>query len=196
MMNTRKFLALFLAGAFFITSCSDDDDGNPDPVNEEEVITTMTVTLTDGSETVTLNFFDPDGDGPAMPQQSADGKLKTNRTYNGTILLLNATEDPAEVVNEEIEEEAEAHQFFYLTDDLGITTTYSDTEADYADDGGINPVGISFTLTTTDQTGDGELQVILLHELDKDAEGVAEGNTENAGGEPDIEVTFDIEVEE
>ncbi|UZO81774.1 type 1 periplasmic binding fold superfamily protein [Aquimarina sp. ERC-38] len=202
MTNTRKFLALFLAGTFFITSCSDDDEGdNPDPVNEEEVITTMTVTLTGGGDTVTLNFFDPDGEnGPIAPVKSVEGDLKVNTTYNGTIQLLNASEEEVEDVNDEIKAEADEHQFFYLTDDLGITITYDDKESDFENSQGMqfesdNPVGIDFTLTTTDQIGDAELEIILLHELDKNAEGVAGGNTDNAGGEPDIEVTFNITVE-
>ena len=37
-MRTLKYLALFAFSATLLWSCSDDDDANPDPVNEEEVI--------------------------------------------------------------------------------------------------------------------------------------------------------------
>lgn len=204
-MNLRKFLAMFFVGALVLTSCSDDDD-NPDPGTEEEVITTMTVTLTEtgGTDTVTLNFFDEDGeDGPTSPVVSVEGTLKASTTYNGTILLENETEDPAEVVNEEIEREADEHQFFYFVpeneDDLGITIAYTDKESDYENaEGNLfeseNPVGITFTVTTTDQTGDSKLRVVLIHEPVKDAQGVVEGDITNAGGSPDIDWTFDISV--
>ena len=198
-MNLRKFLAMFFTGALFLTSCSDDDDSMP--INEEEVITTMEVTLNDGTDTVTLRFFDEDGaDGPTAPTATVSGALKASTTYNGSISILNETESPAENVNEEIEEEADEHQFFYLTEDLGITTAYGDNESDYEDANGnpftsTNPVGITFTLTTTDAIGDGQLRVVLRHELNKDAAGVSDGDITNAGGEPDVDWTFDISVE-
>ena len=40
-----------LASTLIFASCSDDDDNTPDAVNEEEVITTLTVTLDSGSDT-------------------------------------------------------------------------------------------------------------------------------------------------
>ncbi len=207
MMNLRKFLAMFFVGALFLTSCSDDDD-NPDPGTEEELITTMKVTLTEtgGTDTVTLNFFDEDGEnGSIPPEDNVEGTLKTNTTYSGTIVLENESEDPVEVVNEEIEREADEHQFFYFVpeneDDLGITTAYTDKESDYRNsDGDLfpseNPVGITFTLTTTDQTGDTKLRVVLRHELIKDAAGVADGDITNAEGSPDVDWVFDITVED
>ncbi len=197
-MNLHKLLAMLLVGALFLTSCSDDDDSMP--VNDEELITTMLVTLVDGADTVTLRFYDEDGaDGPTEPVSEIVGTLKTSTTYNGSISILNESEDPAENVNEEIEGEADEHQFFYLTNDFGITIEYTDQECDYNEDPceGSNtlPVGITFTLTTTDATGKGELRVVLRHELDKDAQGVADGDITNAGGSPDIDWTFDIDVE-
>ncbi|GAA4273350.1 hypothetical protein GCM10022258_26440 [Aquimarina gracilis] len=199
-MNLRKFLAVFFLGALVLTSCSDDDD-NPDPGTEEEVITTMTVTLTDGTDPVVLNFFDADGEnGPIDPVPTVTGVFKANTTYEGTILLLNTTEDPTEIVNEEIEAEADEHQFFYLTEDLGITIAYDDMESDYVNSEGVaftseNPVGIDFTLTTSNDTGNGQLRIVLRHELSKDAAGVSDGDITNAGGSPDIDWTFNISVE-
>jgi len=200
MMNTRKFLTMFSVATLVFTSCSDDDD-SPVPVSEEEVITTMEVTLNDGTDTVTLRFYDEDGaDGPTAPTSTVSGPLKVNSTYTGTISLLNESESEPENVNEEIEEEAEEHQFFYVTEDLGITTSYTDRECDYdeetdCDTGGTNPVGITFSLTTTDATGDAKLRVVLRHEPNKEATGVSDGDITNAGGEPDIDWTFDISVE-
>ncbi|TPN87766.1 type 1 periplasmic binding fold superfamily protein [Aquimarina algicola] len=203
-MNTNKFLTMLaISGTLFISSCSDDDD-NPDPANEGELITTMTVTLTnstDTSDTVVMRFFDEDGEnGPTEPTPTVTGTLKASTTYNGSVAVLNESEDPVEIVTEEIQEEADEHQFFFITDDLGITTAYTDNESNYENAEGVaftstNPVGLTFTLTTTDTTGDVALRVVLRHELDKDASGVAEGNIANAGGSPDIDWTFNTSVE-
>ena len=42
-MKTLKNLSLLFISALVFTACSSDDD-NPEPVNEEEVITTLTAT--------------------------------------------------------------------------------------------------------------------------------------------------------
>ena len=201
-MKTRKFLALLGTVGILFASCSDDDDGdNPDPVSQEELITTMTVTLAGGGDPVVLNLFDEDGpDGPGAPVVEVDGNLKASTSYVGTISLLNESEEEPEFVNEEIEEEADEHQFFYLTEDLGIVTTYTDMESNYVDSENnrfesTNPVGIDFTLMTSEATGTGKLRVVLIHEPNKGAAGVASGDITNAAGTPDIDWTFDITVE-
>ena len=53
---------LFLFAILFLVSCEKDD---PEPVNEEELITTVTYTLnpSNGGSNVTLSFQDLDGDG-------------------------------------------------------------------------------------------------------------------------------------
>ena len=43
-MKNVKFLATAIFATVLFVSCSNDDD-TPEPVNEEEVITTLTVTL-------------------------------------------------------------------------------------------------------------------------------------------------------
>ncbi len=200
MMNSRKFLGMLTLGALLFASCSDDDD-NPVAENEEELITTMLVTLQNGNDTVTMRFFDADGeDGPIDPVGTTTGALKASTTYTGSISILNETENPAENVNEEIEDEANEHQFFFITDDLGITSAYSDNESDYENEDGVaftttNPVGIKFALTTTDATGAGKLRVVLRHKPTKDAAGVVGGDITNAGGATDIDWTFDLAVQ-
>ena len=62
-MKTVQFLSTAIFASALIFSCSSDD---PLPVNEEEVITTMTITLrpSDGGDDVVLQTRDLDGDGP------------------------------------------------------------------------------------------------------------------------------------
>nr|WP_299067822.1 type 1 periplasmic binding fold superfamily protein [uncultured Allomuricauda sp.] len=197
-MKTSKFLfSTIVAGALFM-SCSNDDEA-PDDVNEEEVITTMTITLVPegGGTTITLQTQDLDGDGPEEPDVTISGNLSENTTYNGSIVLLNETEDPAEEVNEEVEGEAAEHQFFFEVGiGLNMSTAYADDESDYvsAETGEnfttTNPVGLVFTATTTD-AGTGTFTVTLRHEPTKPND----GTTGDAGGETDITETFDLVVE-
>ncbi len=188
-MKTIKLMSLFLAAALFTVGCSDDD--SPDPVNEEEVITTMRITLSPqgGGTDIVLLTQDLDGDGPNPPVVSTSGDLETATTYTGSIEVLNETENPSEDITAEIQEEDDEHQFFFEASVVTSSVDIAYTDAD----GDGNPIGLSFTLTTNGATA-GTLTVTLRHELDKNAEGVSEGNIENAGGDTDITTTFDINV--
>jgi hypothetical protein len=186
-MTPTKLLAFCsLFFLFFATSCEDE---MPDVDGEEELITTLTYTLTseDGSDTAVLTFKDLDGDGGNDPEITGD-TLQSNTIYNGQITLLNESETPVESITEEIEEEDDEHQlFFSSTDDL-VSVSYED-----ADDAN-NPIGLSTKLTTT-VTGTTDLTITLRHLPMKDAENVAAGDITNAGGSTDIEVTFPVTVQ-
>jgi hypothetical protein len=181
-MKTIKLFGLFFIGSLMLTSCS-DDDGNPDPVNEEETITTMTVTLTPegGGDVITLQSQDLDGDGPNPPTVTVSGDLAGNTTYVGGIVLLNETESPAEDITEEVEEEADEHQFIFIISGSLASATATDT------DGNGNPVGIVFELATN-TAGAATLGITLRHEPTKPNDGTLNG----AGGETDITQTFDL----
>lgn len=181
----KNFLVLGLV-SLFLFSCSSDD---PDPVNEEEVITTMTVVLTASGQTdVTLESRDLDGDGPNPPVIEVTGSLVAGATYEGSITLLNETETPPENITEEVEEEDEEHQFFYQVSGSIASIAYDDQDSNG------NPVGLDFTLTTG-ATGPGTIQITLRHEPNKSATGVANGDITNAGGETDIAQTFSVSVQ-
>ncbi len=182
----KKQILLFplLLVALIFTGCSDDDP--PTPVNEEEVITTMTVTLTPsgGGTTVTLNFEDLDGDGPNAPVVSVSGNLTAGTTYSGVVKVENKTETPAENITEEVLEEADEHQFFFTpAGGLNVSTTYSDQDGDG------NPLGVEFALSAN-AASSGTLTVTLRHEPTKPNTGISD-----AGGETDIEATFNVTVE-
>ena len=193
-MKNLKISSLLLLGLISFSSCS-DDEGTPELINEEEVITTVTVNMVSGANTVTLTSRDLDGDGPDAPVISVSGSLQANTTYTGSVTLQNETETPAELINEEIEEEADEHQFFYqVGSGLNATVSYADTESDYPPNMGTNPVGLEFTLVTG-AASTGQFTVTLRHEPNKDAEGVSEGNLTNAGGETDVAQTFNLTIE-
>lgn len=175
-----------------MVSCDDDDDDNvltPPTENEEEVITQLIMTFvpTTGGNPVIFNFLDADGDGPIDPVIT-NGTLDSNTNYTASIQLFNTLENPADTITFEILEEDDEHQFFFTTTVNGMTINYADMDDD------MNPVGL-FTTVNTTNAGTGNLNVILVHEPNKDAPGVSGGDITNAGGEIDIEVDFTVTVQ-
>lgn len=192
-MKTCTYSILVLL-TITLLGCSKVND--PEPVNQEEVITTMLVTLKpiSGKE-ITLTSRDLDGDGPEPPFIKVSGPLIANTVYDGTIVLLNETQNPAENVTEEVKEEAGEHQFFYTLNGLDtVRTAYADQESDYPPNDGDKPVGIVFNLFTSAAT-EGNIIFTLRHEPDKKAEGVSQGDIHNAGGETDFTATFPIKIQ-
>lgn len=190
-MKTIKLLPLALIALLSFNSCSSDDN-NSQPVNEEEVITTVTVTLTPegGGTPVVLTSRDLDGDGPNPPIVTSTGSITALTTYNGTISLLNELSSPADNISLEVEEEGADHQFFFsATGGLSGTFSYSDE-----DENG-DPIGLKFKFTVSANPQSGNLTVILRHLPNKSGAGVATGDITNAGGETDVQVTFPVTVE-
>tara|TARA_B100000965_G_C19562772_1_gene745326 strand:- start:909 stop:1469 length:561 start_codon:yes stop_codon:yes gene_type:complete len=185
----KKYIIYTLLILPLITiSCSKDEDDTPEPVNEEEVITTMTVTLTpkEGSGTITLQTKDLDGDGPNAPEVSVSGSLQNGVFYSGSVVFLNETETPAENITEEVEEEADEHQFFVtpgggIADIIGIEYLNNDSSG--------YPLGTQFELNTLG-SGNGTLTFTLRHEPKKPNTGPSD-----AGGETDIEASFNVTIE-
>lgn len=169
----------------------DDDDDHHGP-GEEELITTLSITLTPsgGGSPITVRFRDLDGEGGNAPV--VDGLAVTAGTdYNGMVEVLNETETPPEDITEEVEEEAEAHQFFFET--LGgfsaATVEYADKESDYVTNSGADhPVGLAFTLSVPANARNGQFRVILSHFDEAPKDGV------NQSDETDIDVTFEVTV--
>ncbi len=188
MTNKYKLpLAFFAIVMLFLSSCKKDD---PVILNPEELITTVTFILIpqNGGDDVEFIFRDLDGDGGEAPV-IINGTLKTNTIYNGTLELLNETETPAGNITEEIEEEDEDHQFFFsISNGLNLNIEYNDADANN------NPVGLA-SLATSGEVSQGQLTIILRHEPDKSAADVSDGDITNAGGETDIEVTFEVDIQ-
>jgi hypothetical protein len=182
----KKFttLAIVIGIVTSLSSCSNDDK----PVNEDEVITTVTTTLTGGGQVVTLTSRDLDGDGPNAPVITVSGNLSANTSYMGSVSFLNETETPAENITTEIVDEGVDHQLFFQAPSALGTFTYNDTDANG------KPIGIQFTLLTGNATS-GNLLVTLRHEPNKSAAGVATGDITNAGGSTDAAITYPVVVQ-
>lgn len=170
-----------------ISSCSSDDE-MPVIINEEETITTIMVSFTSGENTVTYTSYDEDGDGPIAPVVLSTGNLEHGKTYAGTVRFINQSVNPEEEITDEIQEESDEHQLFFQQNGLG-TFTYADS-----DENG-NPIGLKFSFLASEQPNSGNLTLTLIHEPDKFAEGVNQGNITNAGGSTDAEVVFPVVIE-
>ena len=170
----------------FLASCEKADPIIP---NEEEVITTLIYTLSpiSGGAPSVFKFVDLDGNGGNAPVVEAD-PLEVNQIYQGQLQLKNEQKFPVDDISQEILAEDEEHQFFFQTTLDGLEIKYADS------DGNGNPIGLATTVTCG-KVGTGRLTITLRHEPDKMALGVAEGDLNNAGGETDIEITFDIDVQ-
>ena len=189
MKKNNLLIAIGMLSMLFITSCKKEELTDPIIPNQEEVITTLNFTLTPngGGTPIVLSFQDLDGDGGNSPT-IIGGVLEANTSYTGELELLNELESPAGDITEEVEAEAVDHQFFYQTTVNGVNISYDDMDANG------NPIGLSTVVTTTGASS-GEITVVLRHEPNKTASGVSTGDILNAGGETDIEVVFNVEVQ-
>ena len=183
-MKTMKTGAFYALLTLAMLGCSDDDT-TPEIINEDELITTVILTLTQESgDQVVLTTIDLDGDGPDEPVTTVVGSFSENTQYQGAVQFLNETEDPAEDITQEVIEEADEHQVFYtISEGLNIQTTYEDQDTQG------NPLGVQITLSTG-AASEGSLTVTLRHEPVKPNDGL-----ESAGGETDISTSFDVSVQ-
>ncbi len=188
-LNTMKTSKFFLSAFFCLTllaSCSDDDE-NPTPPNEDEVITDVTlefVNTADASDTVTLLSVDPDGeDGPTPPEQTITGSFTAGATYAATIELFNAIE--GEDITEEVrDDEPDEHFFIYAINGLDMTFTRGANDVIRADG---NKLGYA-TTWVANAASTGTITVQLFHESS-----VVDDSNEfgtQTGGSTDVDITF------
>jgi hypothetical protein len=177
----------FLASGVLFSSCDKDDVVE---ANEEEVITTMRLTLTPvgGGSVLTYQFDDPDGPGGANPTKD-DIVLAPSKVYNVSVQLLNKTVTPAEDITEEVDEESEAHRFYYeVAAGSNITVNGLDTDTN-----GV-PLGILSTWTTT-TAATGKLKVTLRHYPGNPPNKAIADPVNSTKSSTDIEVEFNTRVQ-
>jgi hypothetical protein len=191
----KIFKYALLAIPFLYFSCSDDDDSVPEPINEEEVITTMIVTLTPhapmGFDTVTLTTRDLDGDGPNEPVLEVSGPISSLTSYDGSIQWLNEMEDEPEDITLEVIEEADEHQVFFSASS-GLPLAFSDLDTDNNGE----PLGVNFIMFPTIEgaSASGSITVTLVHEPLKPNGGDLDLALSEEGS-IDIQTSFDVVVE-
>lgn len=191
MQNIKSFYSiLFLSSVFFLSACNDKDKDptNPVPINPQELITTIKLTLTDtanAANTFTVQWKDADGPG-ALPPVIDSLLLDAGKVYTASVKVLDETKSPVLDITEEIEgEEADVHQFFY-TLSSNLTGRVSVNRLD-TDVNGL-PVGLDLLISTTSGAGvTGTLNVVLSH-----YDGIPK--TTAPSPESDVDITFPVRV--
>lgn len=182
----KPVLALFVT-ASLLTACKPDED--PEPDDDHELITTVTLTLinqSNATDVVTVTWRDLDGEGGAAPN-IGELELKDNTTYLGTVRVLHEAEhgnhSDVEDLTEEIRDEADDHEFFY-TPSAGLNLTVNKTDQDSRG----RPVGLAATFGTGADS-QGTLRVRLMHQV-----GIKPTPGNPNVGETDIDIVFPVHI--
>ncbi|GMQ27573.1 hypothetical protein [Algoriphagus confluentis] len=193
---TKLPLYLFAALGFAFASCESED---PVEENDGEVITDVTLTFQEMDESnnpvgspFSFTASDPQGIEVGGSPTIETVTLTRGKTYLMTIEVYNSIED--EDITEEIEEEADEHQFYFL----GSGFDSNILSISYADPDGI-ALGLRNMLTVSSSPGTNntQMRVVLRHDLDKNSPGADDPNFANfvqAGGESDLDITFPVVI--
>mgnify|MGYP001280318724 CR=1 FL=1 len=185
-MKTTKLFIMVIFCLTLITSCNDDDD-NPEPVNEVELITNVTLTFTNtanAGDVVIMSNVATDGQEGAFTN-SVNGTFTAGQSYSLALEITNES-DPADVddvLNDDVIPEGDEH-FFKYSNTLGIGMIRD--ASDLAGAGG-SSLGVS-TTWTSGAAGTGNLQIILVHQPETTDDSDQFGST--TGGEEDFRITF------
>ncbi len=212
--SSSQVLALLLL--FFIataTSCKKKTKiDDPEPTDEQELITHFMWVLTDSATNVstTYSFIDPDGAGGVAafygPGDSAGTQadsvivLKDSTTYFGRVVLLNATASPVDSISNEVRDKGYEHMFFYNNGSAAVTNSdvpyavklANGTTIQYTDTDSGTPsrsIGLRTRIRTATAAKASKvpLQIVLKHQP-----GVKDGTY--GPGETDIEVNFKVKI--
>ncbi len=175
------FTSCFLGSLLIIQSCSDTTTP-PTPTNEEELITTLKIELTDTFSHQVFNYFfrDPDGEGANAPTQWDTIFLDPNRAFTANVKFLNES-NPNAVVNitDEIKKEQENHIVCYDVKNANLSVVRTDSA-------GVFLLGLSSNWKSGLKSS-GDLTVTLKHQP-----GIKDGSCNP--GATDVEVKFPIIV--
>jgi hypothetical protein len=183
----RLHSVTFLLPVFLLVlaSCKKKEE-NPTPADDNELITTLTLTLTKIGNSVPFSivFTDPDGAGGQVATLSPSSlTLDANAIYNGTLKLEDASKNPSSDITVEIKKEDIDHQFFYTVSKANLMVNNLNKDAKN------QPLGITSTFTTG-VASSGTLTVTLKHKP-----GQKGANDAITVGSTDIEVVFPVTVE-
>lgn len=189
-MKKHTLLSVTLAGIIFISGCKKEPDA---PANEEELITTLILSLKKQGTSTIQNFTFNDPDGPGGIAATVDSVIIDKASiYDASILLLNTQKTPADTISNEVLSEGTLHQFFYKSTPATVLSGFSYLAPNDTDG---NPIGLKFDFDTWNWENAGTLNIILRHQPVKTASGVSGGDITNADGETDIEVDFPVRLQ-
>jgi len=198
MFNSKKNLVYLMAfSALSFTACESDD---PVIENDGEVITDVILNFQELDATGNLvglvtsfSASDPQGIEVGASPTIDDVILTKGKTYQLNIEVRNSIEN--EDITQEILEEGDEHQFFFLgTAFVGspvLTYQYDDLSGEL--------IGVQGIVTVAASPGfnNANMRIILRHDLDKNFPGATNPSFENfiqAGGESDLDITFPLNL--
>ncbi|QDK79970.1 hypothetical protein EXU85_15670 [Spirosoma sp. KCTC 42546] len=161
-MKYCKNQLIWLVSVVVLAGACTKDEQNVAPTDDNEAITTATLTLTNKatpteSITATIENLNTTAD-----FSKATLNLKANTTYTGVIGLLDKTKTPVLDATEEIKEKANEHLFVYTpTPSNLLTVTLTDKDTNPSP--GPYPIGLT-TEIKTGAAGSGKLKVVLRHQ--------------------------------
>ena len=179
-IKTTLFFSLALV---LFTGC--DSSEPDDDAGENELITEVTLLLTDPTgASVRAVASDPDGDGVDITVDTLT--IEAGVVYNGSIQFEDTVN--GEDITEEVEEEADEHQVFYIwsseLENRG-TVTYGDV------DGNNLPLGLRYQVQVSGAAAaTGTLNVVLSHYDDGPKNGT------DRSDESDVDIVFPVVVTE
>jgi len=192
-----NYLLYAVLTLFIFTAC-EEDEAAPEEENEVEVFTDVKLvfTPTGGGAAVEAAAQDPDGAGVQELQVLGAINLAANTSYTLTMVIENCLESPCELMNEEIEEEDEEHQFFFSFTNDAFTSPAGNGNIDTASDplnyndadGNGNSIGLN-TSWTTGSASSGTFTVQLQHQ--PDVKTATSGATD---GDTDFALTFNLNI--
>ena len=189
---------LYAVLTLFIFTACEEDEAAPEEENEVEVFTDVKLVFTPsgGGAAVEAAAKDPDGAGVQELQVLGAINLAANTEYTLTMVIENCLESPCELMNEEIEEEDEEHQFFFSFTNDAFTSPAGNGNIDTASDplnyndadGNGNSIGLN-TSWTTGSASSGTFTVQLQHQ--PDVKTATSGATD---GDTDFALTFNLNI--
>ncbi len=161
MNYVKKPFLLFGLIALLTGACTKDEQ-NVAPTDDNEAITTATLTLTNKATPTDIVTATIENLNTTADFSKATLNLKVNTTYTGLVTLLNKTKTPTLDATQEIREKLNEHLFVYTpTPATLLTVTLTDRDTNPAP--GPYPVGLT-TEIKTGAAGSGKLKVVLRHQ--------------------------------
>ena len=181
-MKHIKLFAVVMLGGLILAGCKKK---NKDEENEEELITTVKLTLTPvgGGSALVYSWKDVDGVGGSAPVIQTV-TLAPSKVYNCSVQFLNESVNPAEDITPEVVTEGVDHQVYYAVSG-GATLTVNGLNNDA---NGL-PLGVA-SVFTTGAVSTGSLKITLKHKP-----GVKAAGDPVSKGETDVEVDLPVSVQ-
>ncbi|MBC3784647.1 hypothetical protein [Spirosoma utsteinense] len=183
---TKSFL-LLIPVAMLAGACNTTDEENVTPTDDNEAITTATLTLTSQTTPVQTVTATIENLNTSADLTNATLNLRVNTTYTGAVTLLDKTKTPTLDVSAEVKTEGNEHLLVYtFTPATGspasLTVMSTDTDTNPAP--GPYPIGLT-TQVRTGAAGSGKLRLVLRHQPNAK-------NGTAAPGTSDLDTEFNV----